>query len=330
MVRPADLPNAVALNGMAFSLARIIGPAVSGVVITAVGTGWSFLGNAAATLGVIGGLALMRPAELFPSGPLARAPGQFRAALHYVRGRADLMLPMVVVLVIGTFSLNFQISIALLAKQVFGRGADAFGFLSTMLAIGATLGAFAGTFRRRRPSKPFLLTTAIIFGSVETVTALAPTFSFVAVALIALGFMLMVFMQSANSCVQLGLEPTMRGRVMGLYVMCTFGGIAVGAPVIGGLAQAFGPRWGMLGGGIVAVLAPLILGILITEPTKPDDLRKLTVEHFDRDVPEACGGDRVERVVGDAGVGGRDDDDSLVTVLEVASADALQQGRDGK
>ncbi|HET6209711.1 MAG TPA: MFS transporter, partial [Jatrophihabitans sp.] len=127
MVGGPDLPNAVALNSTTFNLARIIGPAVAGVVISAYGTGWAFLGNAASTLAVLLGLWLMRPSELFPSTPVDRVPGQYRAAIRYVRNRSDLMLPMLVMFVIGTFGFNYQISIALIAKQVFHRGADSFG-----------------------------------------------------------------------------------------------------------------------------------------------------------------------------------------------------------
>ncbi|MBV9823681.1 MAG: MFS transporter, partial [Actinobacteria bacterium] len=129
MVGPDDLPNAVALNSTTFNLARIVGPAVAGVVISVFGTGWAFLGNAISTIAVLAGLALMRTGELFTSEPVRRAPGQYRAAIRYVRRRSDLVLPMVLMFVIGTFGMNYQITIALIAKQVFHRGADSFGLL---------------------------------------------------------------------------------------------------------------------------------------------------------------------------------------------------------
>ncbi len=123
MVGGTDLPNAVSLNSVTFNLARIVGPALAGVLIAVVGTGWVFLGNAVFTIAVIVGLALMRTGELFRSAPTGRTPGQLREGLRYVRGRPDLVLPMVLVFVVGTFGLNYPVTMALLAKEVFGRGA---------------------------------------------------------------------------------------------------------------------------------------------------------------------------------------------------------------
>jgi MFS family permease len=252
MVGPADLPNAVALNSMTFNLARILGPAIAGVVIAAFGTGYVFIGNAVSCVAVLAGLVLMRTADLFPAKQVLREPGQLRAALRYVRRRGDLVLPMALVFVVGTFGMNYQISIALLAKQVFHRGADAYGVLSMTLAIGATLGAFMGTLRRRRPTRLFVVMAAFAFGLCEIVASLMPTFSLLTVALIPAGFSMIMFAQSANAMVQLGVRPTMRGRVMGLYILCFMGGTPFGAPIVGLIGQLLGPRWSMLGGGLIS------------------------------------------------------------------------------
>lgn len=263
MVGPAELSNAVALNSTTFNLARIIGPAVAGVVITAFGTGWAFLGNAASSIAVLAGLVLMRTAELFPAPPVDRAPGQYRAALRYVRNRSDLLLPMVLIFVLGTFGYNYQITIALIAKQVFHRNADSFGLLSTTLAIGATAGALAATVRRRRPSRLFLLAAAVGFSLTEMLAGAMPSFGLTALALVPAGFAMITMAQAANATVQLGVEPTMRGRVMGLYILCFMGGTPLGAPVVGWVAQVLGPRWGMLGGGLVCLLATLLIAGLV-------------------------------------------------------------------
>ncbi|HEY0169279.1 MAG TPA: MFS transporter [Jatrophihabitans sp.] len=259
MVGPADLPNAVALNSMNFNLARIIGPAVAGLVITAFGTGWAFLGNAVSSVAVLGGLVLMRAAELIPSDPVRRQPGQYRAAIRYVRTRSDLVLPMLLMFIVGTFGMNFQISIALFAKQVFHRGADSFGLLSTMLAVGATLGALASTTRRHRPTRLFLVGAALAFSLTEVLAAVMPSFELLALALVPAGFAMITLAQSANATVQLGVEPTMRGRVMGLYILCFMGGTPIGAPIVGWVAELFGPRWGMLGGGLICLVATLVV-----------------------------------------------------------------------
>jgi MFS family permease len=264
MVGARDLPNAVALNSTTFNLARIIGPAIAGVVITAVGTGWAFLGNAVSTVGVLAGLLLMRTAELYPSKPVDRAPGQYRAALRYVRRRSDLLLPMVLVFIIGTFGMNYQITIALIAKQVFHRGAGAYGLLSTTLALGATIGALAGTFRRTRPTRLFLIGAAVAFGIAEIACSLMPSFMLTAIALIPAGLTMIIFAQAANASVQLGVEPTMRGRVMGLYILCFMGGTPVGAPIVGWVAEFAGPRWGMLGGGLISLGAAIGLGAFLS------------------------------------------------------------------
>ncbi len=259
MVGADDLPNAVALNATTFNLARIVGPAIAGLVITAYGTGWAFLGNAVSSIAVLGGLVLMRSSELFPSQPVDRQPGQYWAALRYVRKRSDLMLPMLLMFIIGTFGMNYQITIALVAKQVFHRGAGSFGLLSTTLAVGATIGALASTFRRTRPTRLFLIGAALAFSVAELVAGLMPSFGLTALALVPAGLTMITLAQSANATVQLAVEPTMRGRVMGLYILCFMGGTPIGAPIVGWVAEVFGPRWGMLGGGSICLLATVVL-----------------------------------------------------------------------
>lgn len=259
MVGPADLPNAAALNSMNFNLGRMIGPVVAGLVITAFGTGWAFLLNAVSSIAVLLGLALMRSAELISSEPVRRRPGQYRATVRYVRTRADLMLPMLLIFIVGTFGMNFQINIALLAKQVFARDAASFGLLSTMLAVGATLGALASATRRNRPTPRFLIGAALAFSVAELIAGLMPSFELTAVALVPAGFAMIVLAQSANATVQLGVEPTVRGRVMGLYILCFMGGTPIGAPFVGWIAELFGPRWGMLGGALICLVATLVV-----------------------------------------------------------------------
>ncbi|HST48753.1 MFS transporter [Jatrophihabitans sp.] len=259
MVGPDDLPNAVALNSTSFNLARIAGPAIAGLVITAFGTSWAFLGNAVSSLAVLAGLSLMRPADLLVSKPVRREPGQYRAAVRYVRTRSDLVLPMLLMFVIGTFGMNFQISIALVAKQVFHRGADSYGLLSTMLAIGATLGALGATTRRSRPTRLFLVGAALAFSVTEMLAGLMPSYALTALALIPAGFTMITMAQSANATVQLGVDPSMRGRVMGLYILCFMGGTPIGAPIVGWVAELLGPRWAMLGGGMICLVMTLLV-----------------------------------------------------------------------
>jgi MFS family permease len=259
MVGKDDLTNAVAINSTIFNSGRIIGPALAGVLISAVGTGWAFVGNAASSLAVLAGLLLMRPEELHPAPAVVRARGQLREGLRYVRGRRDLVLTMILIFVFGTFGLNFAITCALLAKQVFHRGASGYGLLSTALAVGAFTGAVLATRRTKRPTAFFLLGMAAVFSVAEVATGIMPGFWLTAVLLVPTGLAMLSVTTAANSHVQLGVAPTMRGRVMALYLVCFMGGTPFGAPLVGWLAEVAGPRWGMIGGGLVCLASVALL-----------------------------------------------------------------------
>jgi MFS family permease len=256
MVGPDDLPNAVSLNSATFNSARIVGPALAGVGITAVGTGWVFLANGLTFVAVIAGLVAMRPADLQPTTRLARAKGQLREGLAYVRSRPPLLVPIVLVAVVGTFGLNFQITLALIVKQEFARGAGAYAFLSSMLALGSLIGALASARRSGPPRQRTLFASVLVFGLLTVLVGLAPSFPVTALLLVPTGIAVLTFSTTANSIVQLGSAPQMRGRVMALYILVFLGGTPLGAPVIGTLSEVLGPRSGLLiGGGVTAVAA---------------------------------------------------------------------------
>lgn len=262
MVGADDLPNALSLNSVTFNAARIVGPALAGIMIAAVGTGWVFLVNAVLTVAVIVGLVLMRPAELHRAPPAGRSPGQLRAGLRYVRGRPDLVLPMVLIFVVGTFGLNFPITMALMSREVFGKGAAAYGLLTTALAVGSLAGALLSTRRTARPRQRTLLLGALTFGLAEVAVGLMPTYAALVVALVPMGCAALTFTIAANSTVQLGVDPMMRGRVMALYLMCFMGGTPVGGPLIGALSDVLGPRAGVVGGGAVCAIAAVVLALV--------------------------------------------------------------------
>jgi MFS family permease len=292
MVGKDDLPNAVAINSTIFNFGRILGPAAAGLMISAVGTGWAFVANAASSIAVLTGLVLMRTAELHPSTPVERARGQLREGLRYVRRRSDLMLAMVLVFIIGTFGLNFQLTTALLAKQVFHQNASGYGLLSTAVAVGAFVGAVLATRRTTRPTQLFLVFAALGFSVLEIVTGLMPTYGTTGLLLVPTGLAMLTFTTAANSSVQLGVAPTMRGRVMALYLMCFMGGTPLGAPIIGWVAGAFGPRWGLIGGGLVCLLAALAIALLLgrrrglTARSVADRLHPPSLTHADDPHPE--------------------------------------------
>ncbi|MGZ4606356.1 MAG: MFS transporter [Blastococcus sp.] len=259
MVGPGLLANAVSLNSTIFNGARLVGPALAGLLIGAASgnTAPAFFINAASFAFTIGALAGMRASELTPSPPVARAGGQLRAGLAYTWAHPDLVLAMVLAFVVGTFGFNYQVTIALMARQVFGLGAEAFGLLSTFFAIGSLTGALLSTRRSLRPRQRFLVGSSVVFGLLTVVAGLMPGYWSFAVMLIPTGAAALVFSVANNSFVQLGVDPQMRGRVMALYFMCFMGGTPVGAPVIGWISEHLGAPWGLILGGGVCVVAGL-------------------------------------------------------------------------
>lgn len=267
MVGRGDLPNAVALNSATFNGARMMGPAIAGVLISIMGTGPVFLINAVSVGAVIAGLAAMRVNELHVAEPVARAKGQLREGLRYVRGRRDLKVILIMVFFVATFGMNFQITTALVAREVFHTGASSFGLASTMLAVGAVIGALLAA-RRVRPDLRLALAAAGLFGVLEMATGLMPAFWMFLVLLVPTGIALMTFTTSANALMQLSVAPEMRGRVMALYMFVFLGTNPVGAPLVGWISERFGPRSGIVLGGFVAGLATLTV-VLVRTPRRP-------------------------------------------------------------
>jgi MFS family permease len=279
MVGRDQLSNAVALNSMTFNLARMVGPAVAGVLITVVGTGWVFLVNAASFVGVLAGLLLMRTADLHRADPVPRRKGQLVEGLRYVRQRPDLMILLFLVFFVSTFGLNFYVTLAVMARNVFGGDADAYGLLSTLLAVGTLAGATLAARRssRGRPRTRLLIIGALTFGVLEIVAGLMPSIWTVGAVLIPVGIAMMTFTTTANSTVQLSVAPAMRGRVMGIYMLVFLGGNPVGGPVMGWLAEHFSGRAPLIVGGVVSIVTALIGGFVLMR-------RRDSVE---KDFPEA-------------------------------------------
>jgi MFS family permease len=271
MVGPEGVANAIALNSAVFNLARIVGPAVAGVVIALVGVPAAFLLNAASYGAVLIGLKLMRTAELHPARRAARGPGQLRAALSYVRNRPTLWMPMILVFFVSTFGMNFQVTTALMARTVFHTGAGAFGLASALLAVGALAGALLAA-RRGRPTLRLLVTTALAFGVFEILTGLMPDYPAFLIALVPTGLAMIVFTTTANSSTQLGTGAEMRGRVMGLYMLVFLGGTPVGAPLVGWLAATYGARMSLIAGGFISAAAAVVIAVLLAR-SRGVDLR---------------------------------------------------------
>ncbi len=271
MVGQAYLTNAVALNSMIFNLALIAGPAAAGLLITVIGTGWIFLLNGISSAAVVGGLLMMNPAELHRSAPPEKKSGQLRDGLRYVRGRPDLVVVMTLVFCVGTFGMNFENSFAVIARNQFGREADGYGFLITMLAVGTLTGALLAARRsgRGRPRMRTVLLGAAAFGVLESVASLMPSYELFALALIPVGVAVMTFTTSANSTVQLAVAPSLRGRVMGLYMLLFMGGKPLGGLASGWLADVFGPPSPLLFGGLLSLGTALIGSAVLIRRRQP-------------------------------------------------------------
>jgi MFS family permease len=257
LVSDAFLSNAVALNSTSFNAARMIGPAVAGLLIAGVGSGWVFLINAASFAGVIAALACLRVGELHRPHRAARRSGAFLEGLRYVRERPDLVTVFVMLFLVQTFGFNFPVFVSTMAVTAFHAGSSAFGFLTSMLAVGSVSGALFAA-RREKPRLSLLLAGAGMFGLGLAVAAVMPTYALFAVVLVAIGASAQTFNTTANTSVQLWTEPAMRGRVMAIYLAIAQGCTPLGAPLVGWVADRYGPRWSLGVGAASGLLAALV------------------------------------------------------------------------
>ena len=244
--------NAVALNAASFNGARMIGPAVAGIVIVAVGTGWVFLVNAITFLAMIVALSLIRTGELIPR---VKAPGASRLAdgFRYVAGRPDLMVAFVMVFLLGAFGMNFPIFASTMALE-FGQEADGYGLLSSILAIGSLAGALMAARRDRARIRMVILGTGL-FAVAGAVSAFMPNYWLYAATLMLTGFAVVTTLTTANGYVQTTTDPALRGRVLALYMAILMGGTPIGSPIVGWVAAEFGPRTAIMLGAVAAAVA---------------------------------------------------------------------------
>ncbi len=259
LVGDAELPNAVALNSTSFNAARMIGPAVAGLLIASVGTGWAFLLNGASFVAVLASLSLLRVSGLHANARAHRTKGSLTEGLRYVWSRSDLKAILIMLFLIGTFGLNFPIFISTMAVSVFHTDARGYGLLSSIMAIG-TVSAALFAAGRDRPRIMSLLIGAAIFGLGCTLAAIAPGYWSFAGALVVIGGASLTFTNATNSLMQLTTEPAMRGRVMALRVAIALGGTPIGAPILGWVSDHLGPRWA-LGVGAVSGFAAATVAI---------------------------------------------------------------------
>jgi MFS family permease len=261
MVGPDRITNAIGLNSAVFNSARVVGPAVAGVLIAAVGIAPAFLINAVSYLAVIAGLLAMDPDRLHRLPPVDRAEGQVRAGLRHVWSHPVLRSTIALVAVVGALGLNYRVALPLLARFTFGGGASAYGALASIMAAGAVAGALAAA-RRGRPSRTLLLGSVAVFGLLSFAAAAAPTLLVEAVVLAPLGVASMTFLATANSTLQLAASPELRGRVMALYGLVFLGSTPLGGVLGGWMAGQFGPRSILVLSGVSSLAAAGLAALL--------------------------------------------------------------------
>ncbi|MFZ4893635.1 MFS transporter [Plantibacter sp. Mn2098] len=259
LVDEHNMSNAVALNSASFNAARMIGPAIAGLLIVAIGSGWVFIANGFTFLATIGALLLLRTSQLRRVPRAARTRGQFVEGFRYVRGRPDLMVVFVIVFIMGAFGMNFPIFASTMAVE-FGKGAGEYGILSSVLAIGSLTGALLAA-QRAKARMRMVVGASGLFGVAALTAAFMPTYWSFAFVLVFVGFSTVTMLTTANGLVQTSTEPAVRGRVMALYMAILMGGTPIGAPIVGWVADTFGPRWA-LGVGALAGFTACAIGLI--------------------------------------------------------------------
>ena len=283
MVSTGDLPNAVTLNSVAANMARVLGAALGGVIAAAIGLALCFTLNALSFGAVLVSLAAMRSSELFPAERVSRQKKQVRQGLRYVRNTPELLIPLLMIAVVGTLAWEFQVSLPLMASEVFHGGAGSYGVMASVMGGGAVVGGLISA-ARARPRARALCLAAIGWGIAILAAAVAPSMALELAALVFVGYGSITFNSMAKTTLQLGAKPEMRGRVMALWALAWLGSTPIGGPIIGWAGQAIGARWALVIGG----LAALACGILaLPALTRIDRRASRTADPAQADHPPA-------------------------------------------
>ncbi len=269
MVPAEDLSNAVSLNSAVMTGSRVVGPALAGVLVLSVGYGWPFILDAVTYVAVLAGLFMMRPAELYRSAPMAKAKGQVRQGLRYIRSDPQLFVPLVMMAIIGTFAFNFSVTIPLLVDGPLGGDEATFTLLFSVLSLGSLLGALL-TARRTEVTSHHLVMSAAAFGIAMLLLAAAPGLSLAFPAAVLIGLGSIAFMTSSTAIVQLLAGPEYRGRVLAVQSMVFLGSTPIGGPLVGWVSDVRGPRAGIVLGGISCLVAAVYGARALGVGARPD------------------------------------------------------------
>jgi MFS family permease len=274
MVGKDELRNAITLNSVTVNAARAVGPAIGGVLIATVGTGVCFLLNAASFAAVVTSLLIMDRSALRPSPPAGRASGQLREGLRYAARTPTIAIPLAMMSLVGLLAYEFQVTLPVLARTTFHGGAEAYGFMTAAMGVGAVIGGLFTAARGRTGLRPMIIASAG-FGAAILACAFSPALGLAYAALLFVGWASVSFIAIGNSTIQLSAEPSMRGRVIGLWQVAFQGSTPVGGPAIGWIIAATSPRLGLAVGG-VSCFAAALGGIALARRSRPSPPPPLT------------------------------------------------------
>jgi MFS family permease len=274
MVGKDELRNAITLNSVTVNAARAVGPAIGGVLIATVGIGVCFLLNAASFAAVVTSLLMMDRSALRPSAPVVRAAGQLREGLRYAARTPTIAIPLAMMGLVGLLAYEFSVSLPVLAEQTFHGGAEAYGFMTAAMGVGAVVGGLFTAARGRTGLRPMIL-ASVGFGAAILVCAFAPFLGLAYAALLFVGWASVSFIAIGNSTIQLTAEPGMRGRVISLWQVAFQGTTPVGGPAIGLIIALTDPRVGLAVGGVscfAAAIGGVALARRYRRPQPPDSI----------------------------------------------------------
>ena len=271
LVGQKDIPSAISLNSANFNAGRLIGPAASGFLIVLFGTGLSFIINSFTYVVVVVALAMMRKEDLFISVK-PDSGAKLKQAIQYVLGQREILLVMIAVFFATTFGLNFQIFMAVMATQEFGKGPAEFGLLGSILAVGSFIGVLISARLEHLRVPKFVMLGGVLFGSLLMVTAWMPTYATFAAILPLVGGVALMTLISANSFVQTNCEPKLRGRVMGIYLLIFMGGTPIGSPLIGFFAEHVGIRETVFACGLIVLVAAAVIWSVLRRNPGPEPI----------------------------------------------------------
>jgi MFS family permease len=262
LVGPKYLRNAISVNSTTFQLGGLIGPALAGLLLTAVGAGWAFAANALACCSTVTMLLALRKEQLFISTPAAKRKGMLREGLRYALSKPTIYWPWLMAGFIAVFSMSLPVLLAAFASHVFDVGASGYGLLNALVALGALSGAVAST-RRRQLRLRSVVFCAGMYGAMLCLASLAPSMLWFGAVMVLSGFWCLMFLTGSNQLVQTSSNMGIRGRVMSLYIMVLIGGQALGGPMLGWIAEHVDPHVALLVSGGVPALAALTIAVVL-------------------------------------------------------------------